>query len=104
MATRNLPRKRRRRHYPVRQLFQRGNHPMPQAPSAERHPSFGGENAFDVGGHHYRPNLERALADRIVFQGAEAVVAGQDLCRRQCQCAEDPDLDRAAVVGSLRVA
>jgi hypothetical protein len=39
-------------------------------------------------------NLSRSLADRDFFQGAQTVLAGQDLRGHQRQCFKDADLDR----------
>ena len=63
-----------------------------------RDPETGEEFTFlksaEVCRQHDCENLSRSLADRDFFQGAQTVLAGQDLRGHQCQCFKDADLDR----------
>jgi len=50
-------------------------------------------NRLDLSAAYHRGDLQTALADRAVLQGAQAKPAHQNLRGNKCQCRSHPDLD-----------
>ncbi len=53
------------------------------------------DQSSEVWSHHHRGHLQGALANRVVLQGTQAELEDQNLCRHQCQCAQDSGVGSA---------